>query len=247
MIATPPKAPTAWLGVHVVTGDQGLPTITVVDLNSPAAAVGLARAAELTLSGVAKPLYRFTPSDDQATDYFTAKGSSGKRMLMRTPIDGARLTSGFGLRRHPILGYNKLHRGVDFGAATGTPVMAAGNGVIETASWFGGYGRYVRLRHVNTYSTAYAHLSRFARGVKPGMRVRQGQVIGYVGTSGRSTGPHLHYEVLVKAAQINPMGVKLPTGRTLSGRDLAAFQENVARIATLLEAPALVAQSETMP
>lgn len=208
---------------------------------------GAIQYAELTLSGTAKPLYRFTTSDDQATDYFTAKGSSGKRMLMRTPIDGARLTSGFGLRRHPILGYNKLHRGVDFGAASGTPVMAAGNGVIETASWFGGYGRYVRVRHVNAYSTAYAHLSRFARGVKPGARVRQGQVIGYVGTSGRSTGPHLHYEVLVKARQINPMGVKLPTGRTLSGHDLAAFQENVARIAALLEAPALVAQSETPP
>ena len=165
-------------------------------------------------------------------------------MLMRTPIDGARLTSGFGRRRHPILGYNKMHRGVDFGAASGTPVMAAGNGVIEKASWFGGYGRYVRVRHVNAYSTAYAHLSRYARGIKPGARVRQGQVIGYVGTSGRSTGPHLHYEVLVKAKQINPMGVKLPTGRTLKGQDLAAFQQNVARVTALLEAPtsALVAQ-----
>jgi murein DD-endopeptidase MepM/ murein hydrolase activator NlpD len=109
---------------------------------------GAIQYAELTLSGTRKPLYRFTTGDDQVTDYFTLKGWSGKRMLMRTPIDGARLTSGFGLRRHPILGYNKLHRGVDFGASTGTPVMAAGNGVIEKADWFGGYGRYVRVRHV---------------------------------------------------------------------------------------------------
>jgi murein DD-endopeptidase MepM/ murein hydrolase activator NlpD len=215
-----------------------------IDENGEALKSGAIQYAELTLSGTRKPLYRFTTGDDRAPDYFTAKGSSGKRMLMRTPVDGARLTSGFGRRRHPILGYNKMHRGVDFGAASGTPVMAAGNGVIDKASWFGGYGRYVRVRHVNAYSTAYAHLSRYARGIKPGARVRQGQVIGYVGTSGRSTGPHLHYEVLVKAKQINPMGVKLPTGRTLKGQDLAAFQQNIARVTALLDAPApaLVAQ-----
>jgi murein DD-endopeptidase MepM/ murein hydrolase activator NlpD len=233
---------------EVRAGDQfDLLYTNYIDDNGEALKSGAIQYAELTLSGDRKPLYRFTTGDDQATDYFTAKGTSGKRMLMRTPVDGARLTSGFGLRRHPILGYNKLHRGVDFGAASGTPVMAAGNGVVEKASWFGGYGQYVRLRHVNSYSTGYAHLSRFARGVAPGARVRQGQVIGYVGTTGRSTGPHLHYEVLINARQINPMGVKLPTGRTLGGQDLAAFQENVARIATLLQEPALVAQSELVP
>jgi murein DD-endopeptidase MepM/ murein hydrolase activator NlpD len=151
------------------------------------------------------------------------------------------------MRYHPILGYNKLHRGVDFGAPTGTPVMAAGHGTIEKAEWFGGYGRYVRVRHANSYSTAYAHLSRFARGIKPGVRVRQGQLIGYVGSTGRSTGPHLHYEVMVKSKQINPMGVKLPTGRNLAGADLAQFQAEVARIgqvlATLPASSALVAQT----
>lgn len=202
--------------------------------------------AELTLRGQKKPLYRFTTSDDQTTDYFTPKGWSGKRLLMRTPVDGARLTSAFGARRHPILGYTKMHKGVDFGAPTGTPVMAAGNGVIEKAEWYGGYGNYVRVRHANSYSTAYAHLSRFARGIRPGVRVRQGQVIAYVGTTGRSTGPHLHYEVMVSKAQINPMGVKLPTGRNLTGRDLAAFQSEVARVGQTLLAlsrgPAVVAQ-----
>jgi len=190
--------------------------------------------AELTLRGEKKPLYRFTTSDDDTTDYYTPKGWSGKRLLMRTPVDGARLTSRFGVRRHPILGYTKMHKGVDFGAPTGTPVMAAGAGVIEKAEWFGGYGRYVRVKHGNGYSTAYAHLSRFARGIKAGSRVRQGQVIAYVGTSGRSTGPHLHYEVMAAKKQINPMGVKLPTGRNLGGKDMAAFEAEKARIATAL-------------
>ena len=124
--------------------------------------------------------------------------------------------------------------------------MAAGNGVDEKAEWYGGYGRYIQLKHVNSYATAYAHLSRFARGIRSGARVRQGQIIGYVGTTGRSTGPHLHYEVMVKAKQINPMGVKLPTGRTLGGQNLATFQDNMQRVAALLQtvpaAPSLVAQ-----
>jgi murein DD-endopeptidase MepM/ murein hydrolase activator NlpD len=196
---------------------------------------GAIQYAELTLGGTHKPLYRFTTSDDQTTDYFTPKGWSGKRMLMRTPIDGARLTSGYGMRFHPILGYTKMHKGADFGAPTGTPVMAAGNGTVEMARWYGGYGRYIRLKHVNSYGTAYAHLSRFARGIKEGVHVRQGQVIGYVGTTGRSTGPHLHYEVLLKTKQVNPTGVKLPTGRNLAGSDLAAFEANVTRVTALLQ------------
>ncbi|MBL9099184.1 MAG: peptidoglycan DD-metalloendopeptidase family protein [Alphaproteobacteria bacterium] len=217
-----------------------------VDETGEAIKGGAIAFAELTLRGEKKPLYRFTTSDDQTTDYFTPKGWSGKRLLMRTPVDGARLTSGFGARRHPILGYTKMHKGVDFGAPTGTPVMAAGHGVIEKAEWYGGYGRYVRVRHANSYSTAYAHLSRFARGIRPGVRVRQGQLVGYVGSTGRSTGPHLHYEVMVRAKQINPMGVKLPTGRNLTGRDMAAFQAEIARVQQVLAQipaePSLVAQ-----
>jgi murein DD-endopeptidase MepM/ murein hydrolase activator NlpD len=230
---------------EVKSGDKfDLLYTNYVDETGEAIKGGAIQYAELTLKGEHKPLYRFTTSDDQVTDYFTPKGWSGKRLLMRTPIDGARLTSGYGMRFHPILGYTKMHKGVDFGAATGTPVMAAGNGVVDMAQWFGGYGRYIRLKHGNGYGTAYAHLSRFARGITEGARVRQGQVIGYVGTSGRSTGPHLHYEVLVKAQQINPMGVKLPTGRNLTGKDFAAFEANVTRVTALLQMqPALVAQS----
>jgi murein DD-endopeptidase MepM/ murein hydrolase activator NlpD len=236
---------------EVRSGDQfDLLYTNYVDETGETIKGGVIHYAELTLRGEKKPLYRFTTSDDQTTDYFTPKGWSGKRQLMRTPIDGARLTSRFGLRHHPILGYTKMHKGVDFGAPKGTPVMAAGNGTIEKAEWFGGYGRYVRIRHANSYSTAYAHLSRFARGVGPGARVRQGQVIGYVGSSGRSTGPHLHYEVMANAKQINPMGVKIPTGRNLAGADLAAFEAEVSRIGQVMLAmptePAVVAQHEAV-
>jgi len=206
--------------------------------------------AELTLGRSKKALYRFTTADNE-TDYYTAKGWSGKRQLMRTPIDGARLSSGFGMRRHPILGYTKMHKGVDFAAPKGTPVMASGNGVVRHARWHGGYGNFIELTHTNAYSTGYGHLSRFARGIKPGAKVRQGQVIAYVGSTGRSTGPHLHYEVMLKTKQINPMGVKLPTGRELTGEDLLAFQANVGRVQTVLnerpgEGPK-VAQARTLP
>ncbi len=204
--------------------------------------------AELTLGRSKKPLYRFTTSDDKTTDYFTPKGWSGKRQLMRTPIDGARLSSGYGMRRHPILGYTKMHKGVDFAAPSGTPVMASGNGVVKMARWYGGYGNFIELKHTNAFATGYGHLSRFARGIKPGAKVRQGQVIAYVGTTGRSTGPHLHYEVLLKEKQINPMGVKLPTGRELTGNDMLAFQANVARIQQSLSSEASqVAQARMLP
>jgi len=203
--------------------------------------------AALTLSGERKELYRFTTGDDEATDYFTAKGWSGKRMLMKTPIDGARITSGFGMRLHPLLGYTRMHRGVDFGAPTGTPVMASGNGVVEFVGWHGGHGKYIRIRHGAPYKTAYGHLSRYARGIKAGTHVRQGQVIAYVGSTGISTGPHLHYEVLVRDEQINPLGVKLPTGRNLTGKDLAAFKTRMVQVDALLATiplpPALVAQT----
>lgn len=206
--------------------------------------------AQLTLSGDAKPLFRFTSSEDQTTDYYTPQGSSGKRMLMRTPIDGARLTSGYGMRMHPVLGYTKMHKGIDFSASTGTPIMAAGNGTIKFARWFGTFGNYVRLKHANSYETAYAHMSRFAPGIREGSRVRQGQVIGYVGTTGRSTGPHLHYEVLAHEAQINPMDVRLPTGTALAGTDLDVFKQHVQKVNGVLASwgsePALVAQGEIL-
>jgi len=219
-----------------------------VDETGESLKAGAIQYAELTLKGQKKPLYRFTTSDDQSTDYYDPKGWSGKRMLMRTPIDGARLTSGFGMRHHPILGYTKMHKGVDFGASTGTPVMAAGSGVIEKAEWYGGYGRYVRIKHGDSYSTGYAHLSRFARGIEKGKRVRQGQIIAYVGTTGRSTGPHLHYEVMIMNKQVNPLGVKIPTGRNLAGKDLKTFKDEMARVAHMLETlpaqPALVARHD---
>ncbi len=158
------------------------------------------------------------------TDYFTQNGESARRLLMKTPIDGARLSSRFGPRRHPILGYRKTHKGVDFAARRGTPIKATGNGVIERANRYGSFGNYVRIRHANNYKTAYAHLKGFARGIKKGRRVRQGDIIGYVGTTGRSTGPHLHYEVHHKGRAVNPQRLKIATGVKLNGKDLEAFK-----------------------
>ncbi|MEM1086088.1 MAG: M23 family metallopeptidase [Pseudomonadota bacterium] len=171
-----------------------------------------------SLSGLVidKDFYRFTPPDTSETDYFQANGESATRFLMKTPINGARLSSSFGMRRHPISGFNRLHKGTDFAAPTGTPIFAAGHGTVERASRYGGYGNYVRIRHANGYKTAYAHLSRYGRGVRSGARVRQGQIIGYVGSTGASTGPHLHYEVYINGKPVNAMRLKLPTGRKLA-------------------------------
>jgi murein DD-endopeptidase MepM/ murein hydrolase activator NlpD len=179
----------------------------------------------MTTSGRTRKLFRFTPSDTGVPDYFDEKGHSAKKFLMKTPIDGGRLSSGFGMRRHPILGYTKMHRGTDFAAPTGTKIYAAGDGVVELAGRKGGYGKYVRIRHANGYKTAYAHMSRYGRNIKNGARVRQGQVIGYVGTTGRSTGPHLHYEVHHHGKHVNPMRLRVPTGRKLEGAVLTAFRE----------------------
>jgi murein DD-endopeptidase MepM/ murein hydrolase activator NlpD len=209
--------------------DQGVPV-----------KLGTVLHATLTLQGERKPLYRFTDPDGQTTDYYTAQGTNGKRMLMKTPIDGARLSSGFGMRRHPILGFNKLHRGTDFAAPTGTPIMASGNGVVEVAGVAGGYGNYVRIRHNDTYKTAYAHLHRFARGMKTGAKVRQGQIIGYVGSTGRSTGPHLHYEVMANNRYVDSQSVKLPTGTLLTGKDMAAFKAEKERLDDVLKATPLI-------
>ncbi|MEO1660794.1 MAG: M23 family metallopeptidase [Pseudomonadota bacterium] len=172
--------------------------------------------AALNGKAVNKAFYRFTTPDENITDYFQENGESSTKFLMKTPINGARLSSRFGKRRHPISGYTRLHKGTDFAAPTGTPIYAAGNGVVERASRYGGYGHYIRIRHAKGYKTAYAHLSRYARGVRGGRSVRQGQIIGYVGSTGASTGPHLHYEVYKNGKAVDAMRLKLPTGRKLA-------------------------------
>ena len=172
--------------------------------------------AALNGKAVTKSFYRFTTPDEKITDYFQANGESSTKFLMKTPINGARLSSRFGKRRHPISGYTRLHKGTDFAAPRGTPIYAAGNGVVERASRYGGYGHYVRIRHQKGYKTAYAHMSRYGRGVKSGRSVRQGQIIGYVGSTGASTGPHLHYEVYKNGRAVDAMRLKLPTGRKLA-------------------------------
>lgn len=158
--------------------------------------------------------------------YFDENGESTRRALMKTPLDVAVVTSRYGQRKHPVLGYTRMHKGVDFRAPTGTPIMAAGDGVIEMAARNGSYGNYVRIKHGGSYKTAYGHLSKFGRGIKRGQRVKQGQIIGYSGATGRVTAAHLHYEVLIGGKQTNPLTLKLPTGRTLTGGDLVAFQAN---------------------
>ena len=162
-------------------------------------------------------------TDEGFIDYFNKKGENVKKSILKTPIDGARLSSTFGIRKHPILGYNKMHRGVDFAASKGTSVFAGGNGTIEFAGKNGGYGNYIRIRHNNEYKTAYAHLLGFKKGISTGIRVNQGSVIGYVGSSGRSTGPHLHYEIIYQNEQINPLTLKLPSGKKLKGKELERF------------------------
>jgi murein DD-endopeptidase MepM/ murein hydrolase activator NlpD len=168
--------------------------------------------------------FRFEGRDGDV-DYYDPRGRGVRKALLRTPIDGARLSSGFGLRRHPVLGFSRMHKGVDFAAPSGTPIQAAGDGVVEVAGWQGSYGNYVRIRHAANYSTAYGHMSRI--GVKAGQRVKQGQVVGSVGSTGVSTGPHLHYETLREGQHINPLSIKLPAGRQLEGRELAQFQNQV--------------------
>lgn len=180
----------------------------------------------VNLSGTPISLYRFEPSDGEA-DFYKASGESVKKALLRTPVDGARITSGFGMRHHPILGYSKMHRGVDFGVPSGTPIMAAGAGIVEMAGANGTYGYYVRIKHSSGYSTAYAHLSRFAQGIHAGKKVGQGEVIAYSGSTGRSTGPHLHYEVLSGGDQINPLSIKVPSGLKLAGKELDRFKQMI--------------------
>ena len=190
--------------------------------------------ANLKLGKLPNELY-FFKAQNKPPNHFNPKGHSAQKALMRTPINGARLSSGYGTRRHPILGYNKMHRGVDFAAPTGTPVFAAGSGTIVYRSRNGAYGNYLRIRHNSQYSTAYAHLSKFSRSLTKGSRVRQGQVIGFVGTTGRSTGAHLHYEILLRGRQTNPMRVKMPSGIRLNGTDLIQFNRTKDRINSLVK------------
>jgi murein DD-endopeptidase MepM/ murein hydrolase activator NlpD len=188
----------------------------------------------MTIDGQQRKFFRFRTPDD-VVDYYDEQGNSAKKFLMRNPVRGGRFTSGFGDRRHPLLKYMRMHTGVDWAAPTGTPILAAGDGTVEQIGGKGGYGNYVRLRHANGYATAYGHMSRYADGVAPGVSVKQGQIIGYVGSTGLSTGPHCHFEVLVNNNFVNPMTVPVPRGLQLEGRQLAEFQRERNRIETLMQ------------
>ena len=177
--------------------------------------------AEIVLTKDRYELYKF--EDNNYIEYFNSDGQSATKALMKTPINGARLSSAYGMRKHPILGYNKKHMGVDFAAPTGTPIMAAGTGHIEYVGTNGGAGKYIRIKHLNGYKTSYSHLSSYASGMQKNVRVKQGQTIGYVGNTGLSTGPHLHYEVIFNGEKINPMKMKLPSGKKLKGISLINF------------------------
>ena len=181
---------------------------------------------KLNLHGNILEYFIFKDEDDHF-DYFNKEGKNARKALMKTPIDGARLSSSYGVRKHPILGYNKLHKGVDFAAPKGTPIYAAGNGVIDFVGKNGGYGKYIRIRHNSSYKTAYAHLSNYKKNIYKGIRVSQGEVIGYVGSTGKSTGPHLHYEVIYQNKQINPMKMKLPSGKILKDNELKKFNKEM--------------------
>lgn len=186
--------------------------------------------AKLSLGDRIMPFYRFTNSAGDV-GYYDEKGQSAKRPLMKTPIDGARLSSGFGMRKHPVLGFSKMHKGVDFAAPRGTPIYAAGDGTIVKLGKFSSYGNYIRINHRSGIDTAYAHMNGYKAGLRAGSRVKQGQVIGYVGTTGRSTGPHLHFEVMMAGKQVNPSTIKMQTGNALAGTDLKAFKGAVAEVA----------------
>ena len=186
--------------------------------------------ASLTVGGETKKYYRFQTPDDAIVDYYDESGKSAKKFLVRKPVNNAIMRSGFGGRRHPILGYTKMHTGVDWATPYGTPIFASGNGTVEKVGWEGGYGKYVRLKHNNGYETAYGHMSAYAKGMEPGKRVRQGQVIGFVGSTGMSTGAHVHYEILVNGRFVDPMRVKLPRGRSLEGPVMAGFEKERDRL-----------------
>jgi murein DD-endopeptidase MepM/ murein hydrolase activator NlpD len=202
-----------------------------IDENNKVAETGEILFANLKLSGQDNSLYYF--DKEGVEGHYDKNGKSVQKALMKTPINGARLSSSFGMRKHPIDGFNKMHRGTDFAAPTGTPIMASGNGIIKKAGWCGGGGNCVKIRHNSTYETVYAHMSKFARGIKKGVRVKQGQTIGYVGSTGKSTGPHLHYEVIVKGKKVNSQKLKLPSGKVLNGKNRKLFETNKIKLNVL--------------
>jgi len=187
--------------------------------------------ANLKLSNQDNSLYFF--NENGSKGHYDKNGKSVQKALMKTPINGARLSSPFGMRKHPIDGFNKMHRGTDFAAPKGTPIMASGNGIIQKAGWCGGGGKCVKIRHNSTYETIYAHMSRFARGIKRGVRVKQGQTIGYVGSTGKSTGPHLHYEVVVNGKKVNSQKLELPSGKILKEKNRELFEVNKIKLDVL--------------
>jgi murein DD-endopeptidase MepM/ murein hydrolase activator NlpD len=191
--------------------------------------------AALTIGGEVKKYYRFQTPDDSVVDYYDESGTSAKKFLVRKPVATAVMRSGFGSRLHPILGYTRMHTGVDWATAYGTPIFAAGNGVIERAQWEGGYGNYIRIKHPYGYETGYGHMSAFAKGIVAGTQVHQGQLIGFVGSTGESTGAHVHYEILVNGRFVDPIRVKLPHGRTLDGPMLAAFEQERDRLENMIK------------
>ena len=187
--------------------------------------------ANLILSGQDNSLYYF--DKENLEGHYNKNGKSVQKALMKTPINGARLSSSYGMRKHPIDGFNKMHRGTDFAAPKGTPIMASGNGIVKKAGWCGGGGNCIKIKHNSTYETVYAHMSKFARGIKKGVRVKQGQTIGYVGSTGKSTGPHLHYEVIVNGKKVNSQKLKLPSGKVLKGKDRELFETNKIKLNVL--------------
>ena len=188
----------------------------------------------MTIDGQPRKFFRFRTPDD-VVDYYDEQGNSAKKFLMRNPVKGGRYTSGFGARHHPILGYVRMHTGVDWAAPAGTPILAAGDGTVDMVGREGGYGNYIRIRHSNGFSTAYGHLSQYAAGLQAGTNVKQGQVIGYVGSTGRSTGAHCHYEIMVNAKFVNPMTIQVPRGLQLTGHEVAEFQKEKKRIEALMQ------------
>ena len=202
-----------------------------IDENDKVVETGEILFANLKLSGQDNSLYYF--DKENVEGHYDKNGKSVQKALMKTPINGARLSSSFGMRKHPIDGFNKMHRGTDFAAPKGTPIMASGNGIIQKAGWCGGGGNCVKIRHNSTYETVYAHMSKFARGIKKGIRVKQGQTIGYVGSTGKSTGPHLHYEVIVNGKKVNSQKLKLPSGKVLKGKNRELFETNKIKLDVL--------------
>lgn len=227
---------------------DGLEVFYALDENGAPLAQPEVLYAALNTGGSERRLYRFRAPDDGGVDYYEESGKSAQKFLMRKPMSTGVFRSGFGMRRHPILGWVKAHTGVDWAAPTGTPIVASGNGTVEEAEWKSGYGRWVLIRHANGYESGYGHMSGIAKGITPGVKVRQGQVIGFVGSTGLSTGPHLHYEVHINNRPVDPLRIRLPRGRELTGETLTAFERERERIDALIgkgppAAPAKVAQT----